>query len=151
MTREEYEQRKLRLAEQLREGVALLEEGYQRQLRALELIWMADSGGDSELPRREPVAVAAPPAVPPGKPSRHRLAPGQLLEDVRTTLTQLPEVFDRNDLVRVLGYEPERSSLHRVLDRLVNQGVLVLDSYGAGKIPAKYRKPPGASPQLPPE
>ena len=29
MTHEEYEQRKLRLAEQLREGVALLEEGYQ--------------------------------------------------------------------------------------------------------------------------
>lgn len=139
MTREEYEQRKLRLAEQLREGVALLEEGYQRQLRALELIWMADSSGDSELPRREPMATAAP-AVPPGKPSRQRLAPGQLLEDVQAALARIPEVFDRHDLLRVLGYEPERSSLHRVLERLVNEGDLVLEAYGAGKIPAKYRK-----------
>lgn len=139
MTREEYEQRKLRLAEQLREGVALLEEGYQRQLRALELIWMADSNGAAAPPRQNPVAAAVP-AVPPAKPSRHRLAPGQLREDVETVLAQVPEVFDRNDLLRALGYEPERSSLHRVLDRLVNEGVLILDSYGAGKIPAKYRK-----------
>lgn len=139
MTREEYEQRKLRLAEQLREGVALLEEGYQRQLRALELIWMSDSSGDAASPRQRPIAAAAP-ASPPGKPPRHRLAPGQLREDVETALGQVPEVFDRNDLLRALGYEPERSSLHRVLERLLNEGVLVLDSYGAGKIPAKYRK-----------
>jgi hypothetical protein len=136
MTREEYEQRKLRLAEQLREGVALLEEGYQRQLRALELIWIADSSGDAVPPRQEPTAAAS--ARPPVKPSR--LAPGQLMEDVRTALTRMPEVFDRNDLVRALGYEPERSSLHRTLSRLVNEGVLVLNSYGAGKIPAKYGK-----------
>ena len=139
MTSEEYEQRKLRLAEQLREGVALLEEGYQRQLRALELIWMADSNEDAVPPRQKPIAATTP-AVPPGKPSRHRLAPGQLMEDVQAALAQVPEVFDRNDLVRALGYEPERSSLHRVLEKLVNEGVLVLDSYSAGKIPAKYRK-----------
>lgn len=139
MTHEEYEQRKLRLAEQLREGVALLEEGYQRQLRALELIWIADSNGGAVPPRQKPAAVAAP-ARPSGKPSRHRLAPGQLLEDVQTALTQMPEVFDRNDLLRALGYEPDRSSLHRALAGLVKEGVLVLNSYGAGKIPAKYSK-----------
>ena len=147
MTHEEYEQRKLRLAEQLREGVALLEEGYQRQLRALELIWIADSSGAAVPPRERPLAVAAP----AGKPSRHRLAPGQLLADIRTALTQMPEVFDRNDLLRALGYEPDRSSLHRVLTSLVKEGVLSLDSYGAGKIPAKYSKTLEASPQLPPE
>ncbi len=139
MTREEYEQRKLKLAEQLREGVALLEEGYQRQLRALELIWIADSNGAAVPPQQRPIAATVP-ATPPRKPARHRLAPGQLREDVETALAQMPEVFDRNDLLRALGYGPERSSLHRVLDRLVNEGVLVLDSYGAGKIAAKYRK-----------
>ena len=90
-------------------------------------------------------------AAPAGKPSRHRLAPGQLLVDIRTALAQVPEVFDRHDLLRALGYQPDRSSLYRVLESLVKEGVVVLDSYGAGKIPAKYSKTPGASPQLPPE
>jgi hypothetical protein len=139
MTREEFEQRKLRLAEQLREGVALLEQGYQRQLRALELIWMADSNGDAVPPGQEAIGAAAPAGLPV-KPIRARLAPGRLLEDVRTALAQLPEVFDRNDLVRALGYEPERSSLHRAMVSLVREGVLVINSYGAGKIPAKYSK-----------
>ena len=139
MTREEYEQRKLRLAEQLREGVALLEQGYQRQLRALELIWLADSNGDAVPPGQEPIAAAAPAGLPV-KRTRQRLAPGRLLEDIQTALTQLPEVFDRNDLLRALGYEPERSSLHRALASLVKEGVLVINSYGAGKIPARYSK-----------
>ena len=139
MTREEYEQRKLRLAEQLREGVALLEQGYQRQLRALELIWMADSNGDAVLPGQEPAAATAPAGLP-AKPARPRLAAGQLLEDLRTALPQMPEVFDRNDIVRALGYEPERSSLHRAMASLLKESVFVLDSSGAGKIPAKYRK-----------
>ncbi len=151
MTREEYGQRKLRLAEQLREGVALLEEGYQRQLRALELIWIADSNGGA-VPSPPPRPRAGEVPGPSTKPSgRRRLAPGQLLEDVEAALARLPEVFDRHDLLRALGYEPDRSSLHRILARLVREGVLVLDSKGAGKIPAKYRKTPGASPQLPPE
>lgn len=100
---------------------------------------MADSNGDAVPPRQASLAAAAS-AGPPGKPSRHRLAPGQLKEDVEAALAQMPEVFDRNDLLRALGYEPERSSLHRVLATLVKKGALVLDSYGAGKIPAKYRK-----------
>lgn len=140
MTREEYEARKLRLAEQLREGVALLEQGYQRQLRALELIWMADSNGDAVPPGQEPTAAAAH-ARFPVQSARPRLAPGRLLEDIQTALTQLPEVFDRNDLLRTLGYEPERSSLHRALASLAREGALIINSHGAGKIPAKYSKP----------
>lgn len=139
MTREDYEQRKLRLAEQLREGVALLEQGYQRQLRALELIWMADANGEAIPPGQASVAAAVP-AGPVKLPGRHRLAPGQLVEDVRTALTQMPDVFDRKDLLRVLDYEPERSSLHRVLAGLIREGALILNSQGTGKIPAKYRK-----------
>ena len=139
MTLEEYEHRKLRLAEQLREGVALLEQGYQRQLRALELIWMADSNGDAVLPGQEP-AVAAAAGGLAGKPVRLRLAAGQLLEDLRTALPQMPEAFDRNDMIRAVGYEPERSSLHRAVASLIKEGAVVLDSTGAGNIPAKYRK-----------
>jgi hypothetical protein len=139
MTREEYEQRKLRLAEQLREGVALLEQGYQRQLRALELIWMADSNGGAVPSEQEPIAAAAPAGLPV-KPLRPRLAPGRLLEDIQAALARLPKVFDRNDLLRALGYEPERSSLHRALASLVKEGALVINSQGAGKIPAKYGK-----------
>jgi hypothetical protein len=139
MTRKEYERRKQQLADQLREGVALLEQGYQRQLRALELIWMADANGGA-IPSGQDSLEAAAPAGPVKPPGRYRLASGQLVEDVRRALSQMPEVFDRNDLLRTFDYEPERSSLHRVLASLVREGVLVLSSHGTGKIPAKYRK-----------
>jgi hypothetical protein len=138
MTNEQYEQLKVRLAEQLREGVALLEEGYQRQLRALELVWRADANGAAPL-GQESTAAAAPGGLAV-KPARPRLAGGRLLEDLRTALPRIPEVFDKNDLLRALGYEPERSSLHRALTRLIHEGVVVLDSQGAGKIPAKFSK-----------
>lgn len=139
MTHEDYEQRKQRLAEQLREGVALLEQGYQRQLRALELIWLADSGGDP-VPTGHGSSEDAVPAGAPAPPVRPRLVAGQLLEDLRTALAQMPQVFDRHNLIRALGYEPERSSLHRAMARLLQEGDVALDSYGAGSTPARYRK-----------
>ena len=40
MSREQYEQRKRRLEEQLRAGIQLLESAYQAQVRALDLVWM---------------------------------------------------------------------------------------------------------------
>ena len=144
MNREEYEQRKRRLEEQLREGIELLQAGFRQQLRALEMVWMSTSEEDGVQPQPQvagtkPLEPAAASAAPK-QPRRRRMEPGKLLEDVENALDSVPQHFDRHDLLKILGYEPDRSSLHRVMKVLLKEGVITLESYSAGKIPAKYEK-----------
>jgi hypothetical protein len=148
MTREEYEQRKRRLEEQFRAGIELLEIGYREQMRALELVWRARSQEG-----RAPVSPAAPePASPPAvreeapprpapaDPPKRRRGAGELREEVLEALDSLPEVFDRNQVCAVLGYQPDRSSLFRILRQLTFEDVLRLEKFGGGRVTTKYRK-----------
>ena len=142
MTREEFEQRKRRLEEQLQEGIELLKAGFRQQLRALEMVWVATT--EDEIPVRsatearqeEPAPPLRSPAAPPSR--RPRQKSGQLWADIDAALDQVPEVFDRNDLIQALGYEPDRSALHRAMRGLLRSGAIVLKSRNVGKIPAKY-------------
>ncbi len=147
MTQHEYEQHKRRLQEELRVGIELLEAACRHQLRALELLHVA-TGGEPAAPP-QPLEATAAPAEPapaaPSPPARRRA--GALLEAVRTVLASLPDPFDRNDVCEALGYEPDRSSLFRVLQELERDGELALDSRGAGNLPALYRKPGSSDPQ----
>jgi hypothetical protein len=142
MTREEFEQRKRRLEEQLQEGIELLKAGFRQQLRALEMVWMATTEVEDAPPRSpaeaRPEELAAPVRTSAAPPSRPRQKSGQLWADIDAALDQVPEVFDRNDLIKALGYEPDRSALHRVMRGLLRSGAIVLKSRNAGKIPAKY-------------
>lgn len=150
MTREEYEQRRRRLDEQLRAGIELLEAAHRQQVRALELVWMTTADEDLSLPQdppreamasptpRAPEVRQAPPTAEPVRPRRR--GPWELLGDVEDALGSLPEVFDRGHVLQALGYEPDRGSLYRVLQQLIQNGVLSLQERGAGKRPAQYRK-----------
>lgn len=145
MKREEYEQRKRRLEEQRRAGVELLEAAYREQMRALDLVWMARSEEGVALsppPAMEAASPAAPQEEAPRSPApvAPRRSRGPLREEVRAALDSLPEVFDRNQVCEVLGYQPERSSLFRILQQFVFQGVLALESFGGGRVTTKYRK-----------
>ena len=148
MTRDEYEQRNRRLEEELRAGVELLETAYRHQVRALQLVWAA-AGGDVEIP---PSVVATFPGVPasaaPALPALLPAAPPQparrgawdLFDDVQRALDEAPEVFDRNDICRILGYEPNRGSLYRTLQELREEGACAIEERGTGKVPTRYRK-----------
>ncbi|HEV7508856.1 MAG TPA: hypothetical protein VGS07_28510 [Thermoanaerobaculia bacterium] len=146
MTRDEYEQRKRRLEEELQAGVELLEAAYRHQFRALQLVWVATGGEGVEIP--PPVAAAAPlmlsaPAVrvpSAAVPQPGRRGPWALFNDVQDALAEVPEVFDRNDICRVLGYVPDRGSLYRTFQELTREGVLTQQRRGTGKWPARYRK-----------
>jgi hypothetical protein len=144
MTRAEYERHKQRLDEELRAGMEMLAAAHRYQLRALEMVW-AVTGEEgaaitpSVLAPAVPETVAAPsPAPPPQKPRRHKS--GELLEAVRTALTQLPETFNRNDVCAALGYDPDRGSLYRVLQELQAEGTLAMKSRGDGNVPTIYKK-----------
>lgn len=148
MTREEYEQRKRRLEEQFRAGIELLEVGYREQMRALELVWRARSGEGTALaspaaPEPAPPPVVrdeSPPGPAPAAPQRRRRGAGELREEVLEALDSLPEVFDRNQVCAVLGYQPDRSSLFRILRQLTFEDVLALEKFGGGRVTTKYRK-----------
>lgn len=136
MTHDEYEQRKRRLEEELRAGVELLEAAHRHQLRALHLVWAAAGGEGVEIP--PPAATAPAPPVAPPQPIRR--GPWELLDDVRNALAEVPETFDRNDICRVLGYEPDRGSLYRTLLELENDGILSVQHRGEGRLPTRYRR-----------
>ncbi|MFL6259285.1 MAG: hypothetical protein ACJ76Y_06195 [Thermoanaerobaculia bacterium] len=140
MTQNEYEQSKQRLEEQRRAGVELVERAYEAQMRALELVWMLQGGkGSAALPAGAvATAPAAPPPSPPEQP-RQRKGP-EVENDVYARFWELPEVFTRRDVCRVLGYEPDRAVLHRILKKLLRDEYTSVEFQGDGQRPAKYRK-----------
>src|SRR5262245_48284656 len=156
MTRDEYEDRRRRLDEQLRAGVELLEAAHRQQVRALELVWMATAEGavtipalpaDSSFPPPVSQPAAAPaPAPPAPPPKRRRRYAFELQDEVRAALARVPDVFDRNQLCQALGYEPDRGSLYRVLWELIKDGALTLEERGGGRTPSRYKKTRPAAP-----
>jgi hypothetical protein len=141
MTQAEYNLSKQRLEEQRRDGVALVERAYEAQMRALELVWMLQGGTGSAAFPAGVVAAAPAPSAPPApveQPQRRR-GP-EVEDDVYEKLWELPEVFTRRDVCRVLGYEPDRAVLHRVLKKLLRDEFTAVESEGDGQRPTKYRK-----------
>lgn len=137
MTREQYEQRKRRLEEQLRAGIQLLESAHQAQVRALDLVWMLQ---EEEL-AAEPVAETAAPPKPapaPAPPPPPQRSTGHLERDLRAALRRLPERFTRGEVCAALGYEPDRGTLYRILRELVQEGSVRVESMGSGRRATVY-------------
>lgn len=134
MRRSEYERRRQRLDEQLHEGTELLQAAHRHQVRALDLVWSMSEQDEEEEP--DPPAVA--PSAPPPGPSRR--GPHELRDEVEAALAHVPELFDRNDVLRALGHEPHRNALYRVLQEIVTDGLAAIDTPGNGQLPTRYRK-----------
>jgi hypothetical protein len=147
MTRDEYERHLRRLEEQLRVGIEILQASYRHQVGAVELIWRMTNGEgvplaslQAEIPA---VPVPQPQAAvrPPEAPARtSRRGAWDLYRELRQALPRVPEVFDTRDLRKALGYEPNRSSLHRALRELEDDGFITLKSPGRGKTPTRYEQ-----------
>jgi hypothetical protein len=140
MTRAEYEHRRQRLDRELRTGIEALETAHRLQVRALDLTWMMLS--------QESVAAAPPPASAPTLPAPQEPAATpaaepedeKTSEDLMSVIARCPDVFDRNDVCRTLGFEPERSILYRALQGLVRDGTLTVLERGEGRVPTRYAK-----------
>jgi hypothetical protein len=138
VTREEFERRKQKLEEQLQSGIELLQASHRVQVRALEMVWMlaAEEAGAVSAPK--PAPQAQPPEPP--RPIQKSKGLPEVEEDLRAVLDRLPPVFDRSDVVHVLGYEPDRRTLYKLLQEMLRSGELVLADRGAGRAPSRYRK-----------
>jgi hypothetical protein len=140
MTRDEYEQHLRRLEEQLRVGIELLQASYKHQVGAVELIWRMTNGGGApapSLPAAQVPEVVRPPAAR-ARPARR--GAGDLYGEVAEIFPTLPEVFDIGHIRQALGSEPHRGSLYRILQELMDEGYLRLESRGSGKTPTRYKK-----------
>jgi hypothetical protein len=138
MRQREYELRRQKLDEQLREGIELLQAAHRQQLRALELVWQMTAEEPGEEPDPEPPGVVPPtPAAPPPPPRR---STWQVAADLDEALARVPEVFDRNDLCDVLGYEPDRNVLYRALQQALIDGRVRREEAGSGQRSTKYRR-----------
>jgi len=148
----DYEIYRQRLEEQLRTDVELLYEAYRAKLRAYETVvrTRAEIGAGpwppADLPLSLPPAPGlekaspAAPSAPALPPKRPRSKAYSVIEAVEGVLDTLEEVFDRNDLIRALGYEPNRATLHRILTELTDAGFIAIEEHGGGKSPNRYRR-----------
>lgn len=157
MTRSEYEQRRRALEQQFQADLEMLRTAHQVRLRSLEQLWLALGDGAAASPplaegNGAPVSVPigthtgigtqngiGTPA-PPVKAGPVRRGYGVIGGEVEDALARMPEVFDRMGLIRELGYEPPRSTLHRVLQELAQAGRIAIEAYSEGRTRTRYRK-----------
>jgi hypothetical protein len=151
MERNRFEVLRERLEEQLRADVELLYEAHRAKMRAFETVWRAQAELDPSLQPPPPPAAGARQKVvtllPSAKPTRQapsEEAPAQerreLPDVVLDVLNALPEVFDKNDVHRLLGFTPSTSSMHRALMRLIELKMIQLEEKGTGRAGNKYRR-----------
>jgi len=134
MTRKEYEERRRAFEEQHRADVALMNAAQETRIRSLDRLWQ--EGLDGERLAGAPVPPAPSPSPDP-KPTRPR---NSVINELEDALPQLPQVFDRQDIVRVLGYKPAPTTLFRTLNRLRQEGVIAPENYSEGGTRVRYRK-----------
>jgi hypothetical protein len=158
MRHEEYERRRRALEAQFREDLELLRAGYQAKLRALEMLWLAPPSEalpqavavserlqlSETLASSETLPETTPPqseTVTPPKPPKETRR-GQVREEIEAAFAELPEEFDRRDVIRVLGYEPPRATLFRVLEQLVVDKWISVAWFSTGRASTRYAKLP---------
>lgn len=130
MKRSEYEQRRQALEDAFETELATLRAAHQIRLRSLEALWLANP--EEDAPPQVPV-------VPPIPVARRRML-SEVVVAVEDVLPHLPEVFDKNDVVRLLEWSPPRATLFRALDALVSKGRLTIERSSMGRVSNVYRQ-----------
>ena len=148
MTQEEYEERLRALEEQHRADIALLNAAHETRLRSLARL--RDDAVERQRDGAVPEAASAtapahaaavePPAAAPAPSEKPALARYTVLSDLEEALPDLPEVFDRHDIIRLLGYTPARATLARALETLKDEGMIAMELQSLGGSANRYRK-----------
>lgn len=136
MTREEYEERRRAFEEQHRADVALMNAAQEARIRSLDRLWQEELDRSGAAPDASP-APAQPAPAP--KPMRERYS---VVNDLDDALPELPEIFERRDVIRALGYEPPRTTLYHALAQLQKEGAIAIETLSGGGARVRYRKLP---------
>lgn len=137
---DEYQERRRVLEEQLQTDLELIRLAHRTKLQALEQLWLSSA---------EKGAAASTPPESQEPPRHESQAPvetqgnrrtGSARYDVEDVLPVLPELFDKDDVIRALGWEPHRATLQRALDQLRVGKKIAIETRGEGRRPTRYRK-----------
>jgi len=147
-TTNHFEALRLRLEEQLRADIELLQEAHRVKLRAFETVWrtQAEVSLMPAPPRAERLPVAglsagAAARTPAGAAGAgNRVVGWSVLSAIQQKWDQIPEVFDKNDVTAALGFTPKRATLFRSLEELRADGWIKIESLSHGRTPARFRK-----------
>jgi hypothetical protein len=141
MRSEEYERRRQAVQAQLQADLDLIRAGYEAKLRALESLWLSSPvGAPAAGPRSETAPNETPSSeTPAGAPARVSRR-GDVLRDVRAVLSQLPEVFERRDVIQAIGYKPPRATLYRALATLQEEEEITIVRPGDERIQTQYQR-----------
>ena len=137
MTRGEYEERRRALEAQREADIAMINAAHEIRVRSLDKLWQAatEYGADFTSPAAPgngslPAPAAVPAVSTPPAPARRKMrGRGEVINDLDEALHQLPEVFDKRDVTRVLGYEPARATLFRALHQLMDEGAVAMEDH----------------------
>ena len=157
MTRSEYERRRRALEAQLAADVELVRAAHETRMRALESLWLAEGEEDAasappsgEAESAQPVPIGTQTGTqsgtqtgtqtPPAVAGAVRKAYGEVAGDVEDAFPRLPEVFDKEVLLRELGYQPPSTTFYRALQGLLMEKTIVIVSHSDGRARTKYRK-----------
>jgi hypothetical protein len=148
MRDDEYRKLRRALEEQREADLELIRAGYRAKLHALDML--AESPrvpGERALPAapepqpraetQKPVAETQSPAATEPVTS---ILVNSVQEEVEKVLPRLPDVFDKLDIIRTLGWKPHRATLHRALATLQAEKKIAVQSRSRGRHPAQYRK-----------
>jgi hypothetical protein len=146
VTQEEFATRRQVLDRQLEAGIELLRQAHLVQVRALEMVWMTNPA--AQLPPRTasgPEVGEEPAPAPAAAPVRRaNRGAWELYGEVLAALDKVGAEFQRSDVCRALGYEPNRASLQRALQELAGEKRIQQASPGSGRTPARWVKLPQA-------
>ncbi len=143
MPQADYERYRKRLEEQLHSDIGMLYEAFRAKLSAYETVLRAHRGELAlDFPRAADVPLAPSPVSlpPPVAAVPTRLESMALVDAVQEILPQLPEVFDKRDVLQALGFTPSRSTLYLALRTLAEQGVFAIARDPGGSQPTWYRR-----------
>ncbi len=143
MRDDEYRKLRRALEEQLEADLELIRAGYRAKLHALDMLRerpsMPEERTQPAAPETQPKPETQKPAATQSVIYRTRLI-NSVQEEVEKALPRLPDVFDKLDIVRILGWEPHRATLHRALQTLQTETKIAVESQSRGRLPTRYRK-----------
>jgi leucyl aminopeptidase (aminopeptidase T) len=149
MRDDEYRKLRRALEEQREADLELIRAGYRAKLHALDMLSESPPASGARAlpapletqPRAETrkQAEARSPAATESVTYKTILV-NSVQEEVEKALPRLPDVFDKLDIVRTLGWEPHRATLHRALATLQDENKIAIQSRSRGRHPARYRK-----------
>jgi hypothetical protein len=105
-----------------------------------------DGGAESEALVVSAIRAAPPPAKQEGPKKPPRKSSPQVAKDIVAVVGRLPERFTRHDVIKLLGYEPERGALSRALKDVTDERHIRVEEAGRGHIPTLYRRTPKKPP-----